>query len=105
MLLFPATSFFWVFVVAMGVFTLGELMVVGIQQSFISKLAPEDMRGQYFAAASMRYTIGRMIAPVAIPMTAWFGFDWTFTILGIVAMLSGGVYLLMFRAFEKRTAA
>lgn len=105
MLLFPATSFFWMFVIAMGIFTLAELMVVGIQQSFISKLAPEDMRGQYFAAASMRYTIGRMIAPVAIPMTAWFGFNWTFGILGIIAMLSGGVYLLMFRAFEKRQSA
>src|SRR5690606_4228031 len=75
MLLFPITLFFWVFVAAMGIFTLAELMIVGIQQSFISKLAPEDMRGQYFAAASIRYTIGRMIAPVAIPMTAWFGFN------------------------------
>ncbi|MBB5178809.1 MULTISPECIES: MFS transporter [Planococcus] len=103
MLLFPLTSFFWVFVAAMGIFTLAEIMVVGIQQSFISKLAPEDMRGQYFAAASIRYTIGRMIAPVAIPMTAWFGFSWTFTILGILVMLSGIVYLVMFRLFEKQS--
>ncbi|MBZ5200186.1 MFS transporter [Planomicrobium chinense] len=102
MLLFPVTSWFWMFVVAMGIFTFAELMVVGVQQSFISKLAPEDKRGQYFAAASLRYTIGRMIAPLSIPMTAWFGFGWTFAILAALAVISGFVYLAMFRLFEKR---
>ncbi|SDG64851.1 Predicted arabinose efflux permease, MFS family [Planococcus glaciei] len=102
MLLFPLTSWFWMFVVAMGIFTFAELMVVGVQQSFISKLAPEDKRGQYFAAASLRYTIGRMIAPLSIPMTAWFGFGWTFAILAALAVVSGFVYLAMFRLFEKR---
>lgn len=104
MILFPLTSLFWIFVIAMAIFTFAELMVVGIQQSFISKLAPEDMRGQYFAAASMRYTIGRMIAPVSIPMTAWFGFGWTFAILGVLALASGLVYLLMFRLFDKKAS-
>ncbi|TWT27513.1 MFS transporter [Planomicrobium sp. CPCC 101110] len=102
MWIFPLTSLFWILVLAMGIFTFGELMIVGLQQSFISKLAPEEMRGQYFAAASMRYTIGRMIAPISIPMTAWFGFGWTFAILGILAIASGFVYLLMFRLFEKQ---
>ncbi|MDN7241938.1 MFS transporter [Planococcus sp. N028] len=102
MWIFPTTSIFWVLVLAMGIFTFAELMVVGLQQSFITKLAPEDMRGQYFAAASMRYTIGRMIAPISIPMTLWFGFGWTFALLGLFAVASGFVYLLMFRLFEKR---
>src|SRR5690606_14080065 len=102
MWLFPLTSWFWMFVVAMAVFTFAELMVVGLQQNFISKLAPEDMRGQYFAAASLRYTIGRMIAPLSIPMTAWFGFAWTFGVLGLLALASGFVYLLMFKLYEKR---
>ncbi|MGI2327887.1 MDR family MFS transporter [Planococcus sp. YIM B11945] len=102
MFIFPLTTVFWIMVAAMGIFTFAELMVVGLQQSFISKLAPEEMRGQYFAAASMRYTIGRMIAPISIPMTAWFGFGWTFAVLGLLAIASGFVYLLMFQLFEKR---
>lgn len=104
MLIFPLTSIFWIFVIAMAIFTFAELMVVGIQQSFISKLAPEEMRGQYFAAASMRYTIGRMIAPISIPMTAWFGFGWTFAVLGVLAAASGFVYLLMFQLFDKKAS-
>ncbi|HSP22466.1 MAG TPA: MFS transporter [Planococcus sp. (in: firmicutes)] len=102
MLIFPITSWFWMFVLAMAVFTFAELMVVGVQQSFISKLAPEEMRGQYFAAASLRYTIGRMIAPLSIPMTAWFGFGWTFTILALLAFASGAIYYWMFQLFEKQ---
>lgn len=102
MLIFPITSWFWMFVLAMAVFTFAELMVVGVQQSFISKLAPEDMRGQYFTAASMRYTIGRMIAPLSIPMTAWFGFGWTFAILALLAFASGVIYYWMFQLFEKQ---
>jgi len=104
MAIFPMSSWFWVFVVAMAVFTFAELMIVGLQQSFVSKLAPENMRGQYFASASLRYTIGRMIAPVSIPMTAWFGFGWTFIILGTFAVLSGFVYLWMFHLYERRAA-
>ncbi|WP_313893699.1 MFS transporter [Psychrobacillus sp.] len=102
MLIFPLTQNFWVFLIAMAVFTLGELMTVGLQESFVSKLAPEDMRGQYFAAASLRYTIGRTIAPLVFPLAAWIGFSWTFVILAALAALSGFIYLLTFKEFYKR---
>lgn len=102
MLIFPLTANFWVFLFAMAVFTLGELMTVGLQESFVSKLAPEDMRGQYFAAASLRYTIGRTIAPLVFPLVAWIGFTWTFVILAILAVLSGVIYLITFKEYNKR---
>lgn len=105
MLIFPLTANFWVFLIAMAVFTLGELATVGIQESFVSKLAPEDMRGQYFAAASLRYTIGRTIAPLVFPLVTIIGFSWTFVILAILAVLSGIIYLITFKEFDKRKQA
>ncbi|MCM3359507.1 MFS transporter [Psychrobacillus sp. MER TA 171] len=102
MLIFPMTANFWVFVFAMAVFTLGELATVGLQESFVSKLAPEDMRGQYFAAASLRYTIGRTIAPLVLPLVTWVGFTWTFVLLAVLALLSGFIYLLTFKEYYKR---
>ena len=105
MVVFSLFDSFWIFILAMAIFTIGELMTVGIQQSFISKLAPEHMRGQYFAAASLRYTVGRMIAPISIPMTVWFGFFWTFTIIALLAAMSACVYYLMFYLFEKKKTA
>lgn len=102
MLIFPMTANFWVFLIAMVVFTFGELATVGLQESFVSKLAPEDMRGQYFAAASLRYTIGRTIAPLVFPLVAWIGFTWTFVILAVLALISGFIYLLTFKEYNKR---
>lgn len=102
MIMFPLTNLFWLFIIAMAVFTFGELLTAGLQQSFISKLAPDHMRGQYYAAASLRYTVGRMIAPLSIPMTAWIGFGWTFAVLAVLSVVSGIVYLLMFALYEKR---
>jgi MFS family permease len=102
MLVFGGTTMMWVLFIAMVIFTTAELMVVGIQESFISKLAPEDMRGQYFAAAGLRFTIGRTIAPISIPLTMWIGFENTFYLLFILAVISAGIYYVMFRAFDKK---
>ncbi len=77
-------------------------MTAGLQQSFVSMLAPEHMRGQYFAAASLRYTIGRTIAPLSIPMTIWMGYKWTFIALSLLSLFSAVLYWLMFVIFEKQ---
>ncbi|MBB6452355.1 MFS family permease [Salirhabdus euzebyi] len=102
MLIFGHTTSLWIIAIGMLVFTMGELMVVGIQESFISKLAPEHMRGQYFAAGSLRFTIGRTIAPIAIPLTSWVGFQWTFNILFLLTLLSAGMYMLTFKLVAAR---
>jgi hypothetical protein len=60
------------------------------------------MRGQYFAAAGLRFSIGRTIAPITIPLTTWIGFHNTFYVLFILALISAGIYFIMFRAFEKK---
>lgn len=103
--LFGQSEWIWSLIVAMAIFTMGELMVAGIQQTFISQLAPEDMRGKYFAAASLRYTIGRTIAPLSIPMTVWLGYQWTFIILTVIAIISAVLYGYMFHLFEKNGAS
>lgn len=102
--LFSQTHWIWGFIIAMAVFTFAELMGAGIQQSFVSKLAPEHMRGQYFAAASLRFTISRTIAPLSIPLTVLIGYEWTFFVLCLLALASAGLYWLMFYSFEKKTA-
>ncbi|XQY92346.1 MDR family MFS transporter [Metabacillus sp. HB246100] len=99
---FGLSNSLWIYILAMGLFTFAELMTAGIQQTFVSKLAPEHMRGQYFAAASLKYTIGRTIAPIAIPMSLWFGYTTTFIIIGGLAMFSAFLYYLMFQKAEQK---
>lgn len=101
-LLFGSSANIWILFIAMAIFTMGELMVVGIQESFVARLAPEHMRGQYFAASSLRFTIGRTIAPMSIPLTMWVGYDWTFFILFLLAVLSSLFYFIMFKRMDKQ---
>lgn len=103
MIVFGFTDSLWFYILAMAIFTLAELMTAGIQQTFVSKLAPDHMRGQYFAAASLKYTIGRTIAPIAIPMSLWFGYQITFTILAGLALFSGILYYIMFQKAESNS--
>lgn len=103
-ILFNQTHWIWGFILAMALFTFAELMGAGLQQGFVSKLAPEHMRGQYFAAASLRFTISRTIAPFSIPMTVWIGYGWTFFVLSILALFSAGMYWAMFYSFERQSA-
>ncbi|MCS1351268.1 MFS transporter [Mechercharimyces sp. CAU 1602] len=102
MLLFALSMNIWVLIVAIMVFTIGEIIIAGLQESFISKLAPEHMRGQYFAAASLRFTLGRTIAPFIIPLSAWIGDRESFVVLALISLGGMMLYAVMFQAWEKR---
>ncbi|KGX92598.1 MFS transporter [Pontibacillus halophilus JSM 076056 = DSM 19796] len=90
-----------VFMLVMGVFTFAELMMVGIQESFVSRVAPEDKRGQYFSASSLRFTLGRLLAPVSLVLTDTFTYSTVFSILGGLSVLSACVFYWMFYRLEQ----
>ncbi|WP_328699941.1 MFS transporter [Chengkuizengella marina] len=94
-LLFGQTVQIWGLIFAMFIFTVAELMAVGIQESFVAKLAPKEMLGQYYAAASLRYTIGKTIAPLSISLTTWIGFQLTFMLIALLAFIGAGLYYVM----------
>ncbi|TXK74628.1 MFS transporter [Paenibacillus sp. N3.4] len=102
--MFNQMSTFWGFTLAIAVFTLAELMSAGPQQAFVSRLAPEHMRGQYFAASSLRFTLGRTIAPLSIPLSQWIGFSWTFGLLAGLAVLSAILYNSMFNYHDRQAS-
>ncbi|WP_335571424.1 hypothetical protein [Neobacillus vireti] len=53
-------------------------------------------------SSGLGFTFSLTIAPLAIPMTVWVGYDWTFYILCLLALASSGLYWLMFYVFEKQ---
>ncbi|GAB1498802.1 hypothetical protein VFC2061_25440 [Listeria monocytogenes] len=92
----------WGAICAIILFSFAELMTVGLQQTFVSQLAPEDKRAMYFSAAGLRYTLGKVIAPLAITLSTLIGYTGTFTIIGILALISGLIYYYMYSEFEKQ---
>ena len=53
----------WILVLAMTVFTLGEMISMPQTGAFISTLAPEDMRGRYMGVSGCMWSLAMMIGP------------------------------------------
>jgi MFS family permease len=54
---------FPLFVTAMIVITIGEMVVAPFQQSLVASFAPEDMRGRYMAVSGLTWGIAFAIGP------------------------------------------
>lgn len=56
-------SGFTLFIAAMVIITIGEMVVTPFQQSLVANFAPEDMRGRYMAVSSLSWSISFTIGP------------------------------------------
>jgi MFS family permease len=52
------------FVLAMVIITVGEMIVAPVSQSLTARFAPEDMRGRYMAVFGISWGIPFMIGPL-----------------------------------------
>lgn len=84
------------------IFTFGEIVRSPVQQSFISRYAPVHARGQYMAADSLQYTIGKFLAPITVFLSSWVPAMGIFsTILGF-ALISIIFYIHLFRIYVEK---
>jgi len=54
---------FALFVIAMIIITIGEMVVTPFQQSLVASFAPEDMRGRYMAVSGLTWSISFTVGP------------------------------------------
>lgn len=54
---------FALFVLAMIIITVGEMVVAPFQQSLVASFAPEDMRGRYMAVSGLSWSIAFTVGP------------------------------------------
>jgi MFS family permease len=85
---------FLMFMVAMVIITIGEMIFVPVAQALAAKFAPEEMRGRYMAMFGFSWTL-----PVAVgPLLAGLIMDnydpnWVWYAAGIVSMIAVVGYL------------
>ncbi|MBN2117015.1 MAG: MFS transporter [Anaerolineales bacterium] len=82
-------STFVLFVVAMVIITVGEMVVSPFQQSLVASFAPEDMRGRYMAVSGLSWSISFTVGPYLAGLlldSANPNLLWTFS--GIVGMIA-----------------
>lgn len=94
------TTDVWLLFGCMALFTLGELVRTPVAQSFISKYAPEDKRGQYMGASTLQFSIGRFLAPFAIGISQWLSPVGVFGIVMLCALISAWIYVRVFRMID-----
>jgi len=96
-------STYILFMMAMVIITIGEMLVAPVGQALVANFAPQDMRGRYMAMFGFSWTIPFALGPLAAglimdnynPNWIWYG-------SGIVSMMAIAAYLFLhFRASER----
>ncbi|MBW8009718.1 MAG: MFS transporter [Chloroflexi bacterium] len=85
---------FPLFLLAMIILTVGEMIVTPVAQAIVARLAPEDMRGRYMAMYGFSWTIPYAIGPLlAGYITDYIDPNWVWYASGIVSLMAIFGYL------------
>ncbi|MEJ8545832.1 MDR family MFS transporter [Brevibacillus borstelensis] len=87
------------------IFTFGEMVRSPVTQSFISRYAPENARGQYMGADSLQATIGKFLAPVTVFLSGWVAPMGIFCLILAFALISIALYIQLFRMYVEKPEA
>jgi MFS family permease len=55
---------YWLFMIAMAVITIGEMVIILVARAYVGDAAPEDMRGRYSGVMNFSWMIPWMIGPL-----------------------------------------
>ena len=96
---------FSLFLVAMAIITIGEMVVTPIAQALVAKFSPEEMRGRYMAVFGISWLLPGAVGPLLAglvmdngnPLWVWFGGG----ILATVAAFGFGVFHKYFQQDEE----
>jgi MFS family permease len=63
--MFGYVSAYWLFVTAVVVITIGEMIIMPVTSALAANFAPADMRGRYMAVFGLTWAIPATVAPTA----------------------------------------
>lgn len=92
--LFGFISGIMLFVVAMVIITIGEMIVAPIGQTMAAKFAPEDMRGRYLAVFGFSYSLPNIFVPYLMGLIMDnYDPNWVWYISGVLGVMAALGYL------------
>jgi len=91
------------FIIAMTIFTFGEILTFTASDVMIDRLAPEEMRGAYYGAKSFS-NLGQFIGPwMGGYLLSQYGGDTLFTTVAAISMIGSVFYWAGGRVYTKKT--
>lgn len=97
-------STYTLFIVAMIVITIGEMLVAPNSQALVAKFSPDDMRGRYMAvfgiSGAIPWGLGPLLAGLILdnadPRWLWYA-------AGVLGLVAAGCFAMLQRRVEQRT--
>lgn len=103
--MFGFVAAYSLFVLAIVLITIGEMVVMPVSQALAANFAPEDMRGRYLAIFSLAWTIPSMIGPTAAGLIMDnYNPNWVWYAGGMICALSTAGFLYLHYAARSRIA-
>jgi len=101
--MFGFVSAYYLFMLAMIIITIGEMVHIPVAQSQVAYFAPEDMRGRYMAAFGFSWAIPNTVAPTLAGLVMDnFTPQWVWYIGGILSIISALAFLYLYHRTRHR---
>lgn len=92
-IMFGVISSAWLFVLAVIIMTIGEMLVAPVAQALVVRMSPDDMRGRYMAFFGFSGMIGHATGPLMAglimdnlnPRLVWFAASLSMVLAGILS--------------------
>ena len=99
-------SIYTLFLLAMVIITIGEMLVAPVGQALVACFAPEDMRGRYMAIAGFSFgipfAVGPLLAGLILDNAESRALWWAAGFVGIMAVI---MFLWLHRKLQSEPAA
>jgi MFS family permease len=94
--LYGFVATYGLFLLAMAIITVGEMLWAPISQSIVARLAPEDMRGRYMAFFGFSFAVPFAIGPLLAGLVIdYYDPNWVWYAGGIIGLVSAAMFGLM----------
>lgn len=101
--LFGFTSFYWQFIIAMVILTMGEIVNAPVMQTLVASIAPDHMRGRYMAVFHTGWGVAAAIGPLAAGIVLDnYNPNWIWYAGGVICSIVALGYLILKRRVGHR---
>jgi MFS family permease len=91
-------ALFFMFLLAMVIITIGEMLIAPVGQAMAAKFAPEDMRGRYMAIYGFSFSISSGVGTILAGLVIdGIGADWVWYLAGIGGTVAALGYVALYR--------
>ena len=103
--MFGFVSTFGLFMLAMAIITIGEMVHIPTSQALVAYFAPEDMRGRYMAAFGYSWAIPNAAAPILAGLIMD-NYDprWVWYLAGLLSIVAAAAFTYLYGKTKHRFA-